>query len=85
MTPLDQRRQDAIAEAVEALLDVATERHYERVAEETFIQCHLCGEWEDHQPHCPVPALTAWFNVTGYTFTVPPSKAGRDTPATEAR
>lgn len=61
--PVVEDRERQIADAVEALLDVAVERHTEnRDDGETFEQCHLCGKWEEHEPTCPVPLLRAWLD-----------------------
>lgn len=55
-------REDLIADAVEALLDEALSRHYDRAADETFTECHVCGQWEDHKADCFVPLLETWIN-----------------------
>jgi hypothetical protein len=49
-----------LVDAVEALLDVALSRHTDRTADETFIECHVCGGWEKHKDGCFVPAVQAW-------------------------
>ncbi len=49
-----------IAAAVEALLDLASARHYDSASDETFTECRVCGEWEGHRDGCFVPALQAW-------------------------
>lgn len=51
--------EDLIDQA-EALIDAATIRHYDRQADETFVECRLCGAWEAHKTDCPLPALAAW-------------------------
>lgn len=50
--------EDVVAAGVVALLDVAVVPHSS--ADETFLECKLCGEWEGHEEGCPVPALEAW-------------------------
>jgi hypothetical protein len=53
----------AIADAVEALLDVARIRHTEAKDDgETFTECRMCGEWEGHANDCAVPLLEKWLN-----------------------
>jgi hypothetical protein len=53
-------REDEIAEAVEALLEVALSQHTDPRADETFTECHLCDQWEGHTRDCPVPLLQLW-------------------------
>ena len=63
MTPEHQEHQDAMCDAAETLLDAATSRHYDSTSEETFLECHACGEWDGHTPACWVPALKRWFDA----------------------
>jgi RNA 3'-terminal phosphate cyclase len=49
---------NVVVDAVEALLDVATARHSN--GDETFIECKVCGAWEDHTAECFVPAIEKW-------------------------
>lgn len=52
-------RDAEIARAVEHLIDVSTSHHTNR-DDETFTECHLCGQWEDHATACPIPWLRQW-------------------------
>jgi len=59
-------RETEVAELVEQLLDVATSRHTHSGPDgesETFIECHVCGEWEGHKDGCFVAAMQAWQNA----------------------
>lgn len=49
-----------LVDSVTAVLDIAIVPHYDRQADETFIQCKLCNEWEGHTDACPVPSLELW-------------------------
>jgi hypothetical protein len=49
---------DEVVDAVEALLDAATKRHAGK--DETFIECLMCGKWEEHDNACPIPSLRKW-------------------------
>jgi hypothetical protein len=50
---------DQACKAVEHLLDVVT-RHHTYTDGETFVECELCGGWDDHADDCPVPVLLTW-------------------------
>lgn len=52
------------AEAIDQLLGWVLVRHHDTQSEETFVECKLCGEWEDHRSLCPVPALQAFMNAS---------------------
>ena len=64
MTVMPTKKEVAVADAVAHLLDEAISRHSGVVAgdPETFIQCHMCGKWEEHAAMCPVPYLQAWLD-----------------------
>lgn len=56
-----RRWDDEIAEATQALLDLATATHCNPADPgEAFEECGFCGEWEEHTASCPAPALKAW-------------------------
>ena len=56
----DKATEDAIADHVATLLDVALSSEQDRQSGETFQCCHLCATWDDHQPNCPIPLLERW-------------------------
>lgn len=49
-----------INDLFDQVLDRATQKHQDAVSEETFIECRVCGEWDDHTDVCPVPAIERW-------------------------
>lgn len=55
-----QEQIDAIAEAVQEVLDAAFDRGYVEAADETFVHCLVCGETDGHTLHCFVPSLEDW-------------------------
>ena len=55
-------REDGLTSAVVTLLDVAITGRYDPMADETFLYCHVCGEWEGHEEECPVPLLERWLS-----------------------
>lgn len=67
-------KEDDMIEAVEALLDVATTPHSN--GDETFIECHACGGWDEHKADCFVPALNVWMTVPSMS-TFRPTKDGK--------
>lgn len=52
-----------VIDAVESLLDASLQRHYDQRADETFLECHACGGWEEHKRGCFVPVLQKWQNA----------------------
>lgn len=42
------------------LLDLSTARHHDYTSGESFQECRICGEWEEHSDTCFVPALRRW-------------------------
>jgi len=53
-------RQDEIADLVQDLLDIALEHLHDRASEESFEECHLCGDVDGHAEGCAIPLLQAW-------------------------
>lgn len=51
---------NAVANALEAVLDEAYVRHHDSNADETFVHCQVCEEWEDHEDDCPIPVIEKW-------------------------
>jgi hypothetical protein len=49
---------ECVVAAVNELLDTVMDRHSN--GDETFIECKVCGEWEDHAVDCFVPAVEKW-------------------------
>lgn len=58
----DAPLEDKIAEAVQSLIDVALQVHYDRSADDRFQSCHMCGSWEEHKDGCPMPRLERWLD-----------------------
>ena len=58
----ETQREEDIADAVAALLDITVVGHHNSPIGETFIECKMCGEWDNHKGHCPVPSLEQWLN-----------------------
>lgn len=52
--------ESAIADAAQALIDVATRTHHDRQADESFTECLICGEWDGHAERCPIPLIYQW-------------------------
>lgn len=50
---------DDVCNAVQTLLDTCLVSH-PSLSDETFTECLMCGDWEDHKPGCIVPALLQW-------------------------
>lgn len=59
---MENIREQKIAEAVEQLLDEVKSTHYDSQSEESFTECHVCGEWESHKDNCFVPVLEKWLS-----------------------
>jgi hypothetical protein len=51
---------DDVLDAIQALCDTATVLHSVRDSDEVFIECRVCGGWEEHEHDCPMPAIHAW-------------------------
>lgn len=49
-------REDAL-NAMQQAIDSAEVRHYDHNSDETFIECLICGEWEEHKDGCPIPVM----------------------------
>jgi hypothetical protein len=49
-----------IADQLAALVEEACARYTDPVSEETFTRCLICGEWEGHTDHCPIPVIERW-------------------------
>lgn len=58
----DEKREEQIADAVQSLIDIALEVHYDRSSDDRFQSCHMCGSWEEHQDGCPMPRLERWLD-----------------------
>jgi len=54
--PVRVEIQDRLIEA----LDLSLRRHSND--EETFIECVLCGKWEEHTDECPMPKIQEWMD-----------------------
>jgi hypothetical protein len=52
----------ALADAVQELVDDTLVLHYDRASQERFTECRLCGGWEDHTDTCPIPAMVRWLS-----------------------
>lgn len=50
-------QEDDVIEALEGLMDVALIKHFDPKADETFIECKVCGGWEEHADDCPMPLI----------------------------
>jgi len=56
----DAELEQQIAEAAQALVDVALRNHQDYQSGETFQSCLMCGSWDEHQTGCPMPLLEEW-------------------------
>lgn len=58
---IDAQTEEAITDLFEQVIDVALVRHTEPKEDgETFIECRVCGRWEDHDKTCPIAAIQNW-------------------------
>lgn len=51
-----------IDNVLEQTLDDAIVRHHDSQSGETFEECVVCGEWDGHVNHCPIPAIDKYIN-----------------------
>ena len=47
---------------LEQVLDEAMIPHRDMQSEESFQECAICGEWDGHVNHCPIPAIDKYIN-----------------------
>lgn len=50
----------ATMQVIRELNDVMVSSYHDAKSDETFLECHICGLWDDHAADCFVPALTRW-------------------------
>jgi hypothetical protein len=63
MTKPFNDRTEIINGLLDEVIEEAIQYHRDPTSGETFPECMLCGEWDDHLKECPIPRIETWFKI----------------------
>lgn len=55
--------QDELLAELQTLTENAVVYHNDSQSGESFRECVVCGEWDDHLSTCPIPAIERWIKI----------------------
>ena len=54
--------ENEIADQAEHLIDVSTQHHSDWKSGEVFIECYVCGKFDEHNEECFIPYIQKWLD-----------------------
>jgi hypothetical protein len=63
MINLNANLQDELLDTMQKIVEDAVIYHNDSESGESFRECVVCGDWDEHHKNCPVPAIELWIKV----------------------
>lgn len=63
MTNVNHHLQDELFDTLQKVVEDSVVYHNDSQSGESFRECVVCGEWDDHLSTCPIPTIERWIKI----------------------